>query len=60
MAVTQRLRRSLNKWESSASMEAQELLDTAEKAGCCPVALAQDRAQVELQGSLRTVTLRPR
>ena len=55
-----KLRNSLNKWASSASMEAQELRDTTAKAGCCPVDEAQDRQRVTLQGSLRTVTLRPR
>lgn len=41
-------------------MEAKELqIDTA-KAGCCPIADAVDRERVELRGSLRTVTLRPR
>ena len=40
-----RLRKSLSRWASSADMEA---LD------------ADDRQRVELQGSLRTVTLRPR
>lgn len=30
------------------------------EAGCCPIGEAPDRAKVALQGSLRTVTLRPR
>jgi hypothetical protein len=41
-------------------MEARELKEVAVKAGCCPIEDAVDRARVELQGSLRTVTLRPR
>src|ERR671920_1214454 len=58
--VRSRLRKSLSKWASSADMEARELKEDAVKAGCCPIADAQDRQRVELQGTLRTVTLRPR
>ena len=59
-AVKGRLRKSLSKWASSADMEARELKEGAVKAGCCPIAEADDRSRVELQGSIRTVTLRPR
>jgi hypothetical protein len=59
-AVKGRLRKSLSKWASSADMEARELKEGAVKAGCCPIADADDRSRVELQGSIRTVTLRPR
>jgi hypothetical protein len=41
-------------------MEAKELQQGAAKAGCCPIVDADDRKRVDLQGSLRTVTLRPR
>lgn len=41
-------------------MEAEQLQNDAAKAGCCPIVDAPDRARVELQGSIRTVTLRPR
>jgi hypothetical protein len=59
--VRERLRKSLSRWASSADMEeARELEESAVRAGCCPVADAEDRQRVELQGSLRTVTLRPR
>ncbi len=58
--MTDKLRTKVNKWASSASMEAQELRDTTAKSGCCLVEKAENRARVELQGSLRTVTLRPR
>jgi hypothetical protein len=58
--VKGRLRKSLSKWASSDAMEARELQEDAAKAGCCPIAEADDRQRVELQGSLRTVTLRPR
>ena len=58
--VKGRLRKSLSKWASSADMDARELKEDAVKAGCCPIVDANDRSRVELQGSLRTVTLRPR
>lgn len=58
--VRERLRQSLDRWASSATMEARELRDTTVKAGCCPIAEATDRQRVLLQGTLRTVTLRPR
>lgn len=58
--VKNRFRRSLSRWASSDDIEAQDLRDDSAKAGCCPIAEADDRAYVELQGSLSTVTLRPR
>jgi hypothetical protein len=58
--VRTRLRQSLHRWASSESIEARELRDTSVKAGCCPVAETVDRERVTLQGTLRTVTLRPR
>jgi len=58
--MTDKLRSRMNRWASSASMEAKELRDTTEKSGCVLVEQARDRQRVELQGSLRTVTLRPR
>ncbi len=41
-------------------MDARELKQDAEKAGCPQIVDCGDRQRVELQGSLRTVTLRPR
>jgi hypothetical protein len=58
--VRDRLRKSLSRWASSADQEAKELQEGTVKAGCCLIEDAADRQQVELQGSLRTVTLRPR
>jgi hypothetical protein len=58
--VKGKLRRSLSKWANSADMEARELKQDVRKAGCCPIVEADDRERVQLQGSLRTVTLRPR
>ena len=37
-----------------------ELRSDSVKAGCCPIDEAHDRERVTLQGTLRTVTLRPR
>jgi hypothetical protein len=58
--VKGRLRQGLSRWASSSDMEARELKQDAVKAGCCPIAEADDRQRVEMQGTLRTVTLRPR
>jgi hypothetical protein len=58
--VKSRLRKSFSKWASSADMEARELQEDTAKEGCCPIQEAGDRQRVELRGSLRTVTLRPR
>jgi hypothetical protein len=58
--VKHHLRSSLSRWASGEEEEAKELQQSTVKAGCCPIADADDRRQVELQGSLRTVTLRPR
>lgn len=58
--VKGRLRKSLSKWASSDQMDARELKQDAVKEGCCPIVEAGDRQMVELKGSLRTVTLRPR
>lgn len=58
--VKGRWRRSLSRWADSADMEAQELRIDSVRAGCCPIGEAADRERVQLRGSLRTVTLRPR
>lgn len=55
-----RLRRSLSRWASSSEAEARELQQDSARAGCSPILACDDRQRVELQGSLRTVTLRPR
>jgi len=58
--VKGKFRRTLSRWASSDHAEAVELRSDTERAGCCPVSEAADRELVDLQGSLRTVTLRPR
>ena len=55
-----RLRSTINRWASNATHDDRELRNTSVEAGCCPIADAEDRARVTLQGVLRTVTLRPR
>ena len=55
-----RLLSSINRWASNVGADDRELRDTTVKAGCCPVDEAEDRQRVQLQGVLRTVTLRPR
>lgn len=58
--VKGRFRRSLSRWASSDDIEAKQLRSDTARAGCKPIADAADREFVELQGNLRTVTLRPR
>ena len=58
--MTSRLRRSLSRWATPGDQEAVELQKDVEKAGCCPIEEATDRQRADIQGSLRTVTLRPR
>lgn len=58
--VKGRFRRTLSRWASSDDIEAEELRSDTARAGCCMIADAVDRDHVDLQGSLRTVTLRPR
>ena len=55
-----RMRAGLSRWASSDENEARELQDDVVTEGCCHVVDADDRSRVELRGSLRTVTLRPR
>ncbi|MEY9837938.1 OB-fold nucleic acid binding domain-containing protein [Streptomyces sp. 846.5] len=56
-----RLRRMLNRLAaSSEELQAEELRQDAEEAGCMPIASCQDRQQVTVTGTLRAVTLRPR
>ena len=54
------LRRGLSRWASHSREEARELRATAEKAGLVTIAEAPDRERVVVQGTLKTVTLRPR
>lgn len=55
-----RLRETLDRWANQSSQEARELRTTAERSGCQAIERVHDRQRVELEGVLRTVTLRPR
>ena len=56
-----RLLASLSRWASSPEREeARELRKDTEKAGLVSIADAPDRRRVVVQGTLPTVTLRPR
>lgn len=55
-----RLRATLDRWASQTGEDERELRATSLRSGCCPIEDVRDRARVELEGVLRTVTLRPR
>jgi hypothetical protein len=55
-----RLRGQLSRWASAPHEEAMELQRDTVKSGCCSISNAPDRELVTVQGTLRTVTLRPR
>jgi hypothetical protein len=54
------LRQAISRWASPDREEARELRRDVVKAGQIAVAEAPDREVVVVQGTLRTVTLRPR
>jgi hypothetical protein len=58
--TTSRLRTGLRQWASQAHAEAVDLQKDAVKAGCRCIDDVPDRELVTVQGTLRTVTLRPR
>lgn len=55
-----RLRQSISRWANQDRDEARELQKDTEKAGLVPIGDAPDRERVTVQGTLKTVTLRPR
>ena len=55
-----RLRASISRWASTDREEARELRQDTRKAGLVGIAEAPDRVPVILQGTLKTVSLRPR
>lgn len=55
-----RLRASISRWASSDREEARELRQDTRRAGLVTIAEAPDREPVILQGTLKTVSLRPR
>jgi hypothetical protein len=58
--TTSRIAAGLRQWASQTHAEAVELRGNAVRAGCVPINEAPDREPVTVQGTLRTVTLRPR
>ncbi len=60
MAEKSRLRRRLTAWASSSDQHARDLRREFEESGVVAIATAPDRDPVQLRGTLRTVTLRPR
>ena len=60
MSRAKGLRSGLRQWASQTHAEATELRTHAVRSGCVPIDDAPDREMVTVQGSLRTVTLRPR
>lgn len=55
-----RLRRTISRWANTTHQEAQDLRRTFASEGGDTIADAPDRTPVQLRGTLRTVTLRPR
>ena len=55
-----RLRSTISRWASQEHAEATELRKDTEKAGLVMIRDAPDRRRVVVQGTLKTVTLRPR
>jgi hypothetical protein len=60
VATKSRLRRTISRWASPAEAEARDLRRTFASSGVVTVADAPSRTPVQLRGTLRTVTLRPR
>jgi hypothetical protein len=60
MATKSRLRRTISRWASPDEAEARDLRRTFAGSGVVTIADAPDRTPVQLRGTLRTVTLRPR
>ena len=55
-----RLRRTVSRWANSTDQHARELRQAVRESGLVAISDAPDRTRVQLSGSLRTVTLRPR
>jgi hypothetical protein len=55
-----RLRASISRWANSEHDEARALRKDIRKAGLLPIREAPDREHVIVQGTVKTVTLRPR
>jgi hypothetical protein len=60
MTARSRLRRSISRWADSSDQEERDLRETHGGGDVQPISEAPDRELVQLRGTLRTVTLRPR
>jgi hypothetical protein len=60
MSIAKGLRSGLRQWANQSDLEAAELRTHAARSGSVPIDQAPDREMVTVQGSRRTVTLRPR
>jgi hypothetical protein len=60
VAHKSRLRRTISRWASAGDQEARDLRRTFAPSAGTSIAETPDRTRVELRGTLRTVTLRPR
>lgn len=60
MTGKSRLRRTISQWASSSEMHERELREAYAESGLGTIAEAPDRERVQLRGTLRNVTLRPR
>ena len=60
MSIAKGLRSGIRQWANQSHAEATELRTHAIRSGCVPIDDTPDREMVTVQGSLRTVTLRPR
>lgn len=58
--IATRLRRGLGRWADGSADEARLLQAQALRSGCTAIADAPARERVQLQGALRSLTLRPR
>lgn len=55
-----RLRQTISRWANTSDQEARDLRRTFSRPGRMSIADAPNRERVQLRGTLRTVTLRPR
>ena len=55
-----KIRSTISRWANSSEQEERELRRANSAGKCTPMEEAPDREPVRLQGSLRTVSLRPR
>jgi hypothetical protein len=60
MTEKSRLRRTISRWASSGHQELRDLQEAHAHEGALSVADAPDRQHVRVEGTLHTVTLRPR